>query len=44
LAYTKLIPTLPPLTTGLSPLLEWIIVPVFALFVARRYALRHTGI
>ena len=35
-AYSELMPTLPPLETGLSPLLQWIVVPVFAFWWARR--------
>lgn len=42
-AYSKLMPTLPPLGTGLSPLLEWIAVPALALFVTHRYAAGRTG-
>ena len=30
-AYAPLMPTLPPLGTGLSPLLQWIIVPTLAM-------------
>jgi hypothetical protein len=35
-AYSRLMPTVPPLGTGLSPLLEWLVVPVLALLVLRR--------
>ncbi len=42
-AYSSLMPTLPPLGTGLSPLLEWIIVPTLAFFVTYRFAAGHTG-
>ena len=34
-AYSALMPTLPPLGTGLSPLLQWLIVPTLALHIAR---------
>jgi hypothetical protein len=37
-AYSKLMPTLPPLGTGLSPLLGWITVPALAFLVTHRYA------
>ncbi|MBI4273753.1 MAG: hypothetical protein HY659_03500 [Rhizobiales bacterium] len=37
-AYAELMPRLPPLGTGLSPVLEWIVVPVLALIVTRRDA------
>jgi len=42
-AYSKLMPTLPPLGTGLSPLLEWIVVPVLAFVVTHRDAAGRTG-
>ena len=38
-AYSELMPTLPPLGTGLSPLLQWIVVPMFgfaAIWLRRR--------
>jgi hypothetical protein len=35
-AYTELMPTLPPLGTGLSPLLEWAVVPLLALLLTQR--------
>jgi hypothetical protein len=39
-AYTDLMPLVPPLGTGLSPLMQWLVVPGAALWaVARR---RHT--
>ena len=34
-AYSDLMPRVPPLGTGLSPLMEWIVVPVFALLMVR---------
>ena len=34
-AYSALMPTLPPLGTGLSPLLQWLGVPTLALHIAR---------
>ena len=37
-AYSDLMPRLPLLGTGLSPLLQWIVVPTLALFAARRTA------
>jgi hypothetical protein len=36
-AYAPAMPRLPPLGTGLSPLLEWIVVPLTAFAWARRY-------
>ncbi len=33
--YSSLMPTVPPLMTGLSPLLQWIIVPIVTLRIAR---------
>lgn len=39
-AYSQLMPVVPLLDTGLSPLLQWLIVPVVGLFWARRTALR----
>jgi hypothetical protein len=35
-AYSHFMPRVPPLGTGLSPLLEWIVVPAFALLTLRR--------
>ena len=35
-AYSDLMPTLPPLGTGLSPILQWIIIPSLALHFATR--------
>jgi len=35
-AYTDLMPLVPPLGTGLAPLLQWIVVPAVALWAAGR--------
>lgn len=35
-AYAPLMPTLPPLGTGLTPLLQWLVVPSLALWLAGR--------
>lgn len=32
-SYSELMPTIPPLETGLSPLLQWIIVPVVTIWI-----------
>lgn len=37
-AYSRLMPTLPVIGTGLVPLLQWLLVPTFAL----RFATRHS--
>ncbi len=34
--YSELMPLVPPFGTGLSPLLQWIIVPLLALGISRR--------
>ena len=34
--YSELMPLVPPFGTGLSPLLQWIIVPTLALWMTRR--------
>ena len=34
-AYSELMPTLPPLGTGLSPLLQWIVVPIVGFALVR---------
>ena len=34
-AYSKLMPTLPGLGTGLSPLLQWLVIPIVAFWWAR---------
>jgi|GEM_PF-504097 len=35
-AYTDKMPTVPPLGTGLSPLLQWIIIPTIALMATKK--------
>jgi hypothetical protein len=40
-AYAPAMPRLPPLGTGLSPLLQWIIVPPAAFAWARRYSAQN---
>jgi len=35
-AYSDLMPTIPPLGTGLTPLLQWLIVPALALVAAKQ--------
>jgi hypothetical protein len=37
-AYSELMPVLPWLGTGLSPLIQWIVIPIGALWLARRNA------
>ena len=39
-AYSSLMPTLPAIGTGLSPLLQWLVIPIVALWWARP---RHAG-
>ena len=39
-AYSELMPTLPSLGTGLSPLLQWVVVPVIGFAVMRRWVRR----
>lgn len=34
--YTDLMPRVPPLGTGLSPLMQWIVIPPLALWLTRR--------
>lgn len=34
-SYSELMPTIPPLGTGLSPLLQWIIVPAVTIWIAK---------
>jgi hypothetical protein len=36
--YTELMPTLPPLGTGLSPLAQWMVIPLAAFWWVRRPA------
>jgi hypothetical protein len=36
--YSELMPRLPPLGTGLSPALQWIVIPTAAFIWARRYS------
>ena len=35
-SYSDLMPLLPPLDTGLSPVLQWLLLPVLSFFVARK--------
>ena len=42
-AYTEAMPRLPWLGTGLAPLLQWVLVPPFALLAARRSAVQRGG-
>jgi hypothetical protein len=35
-SYSPRMPTVPPLGTGLSPILQWLVVPTLALGAARR--------
>lgn len=34
--YSELMPLVPPFGTGLSPLVQWVVVPLLVLFVVRR--------
>ncbi len=43
-AYSDLMPTLPWIGTGLSPVLQWIVVPAVGFAIARRVTLRATGV
>ncbi len=38
--YSELMPTLPPFGTGLSPLLQWIVVPIIGFAVMRHWVRR----
>jgi len=40
-AYSDLMPVIPIANIGLSPLLQWILIPAIALWIARRKALEH---
>lgn len=40
-AYSDLMPVVPFIETGLSPLLQWLIVSLVALWLARRAAQRE---
>ena len=40
-AYSNLMPTLPPLGTGLSPILQWLVVPTLALWAAHCAGLKR---
>ena len=42
-AYSELMPTIPPLGTGLSPILQWFIIPIVAYIVALRAAIAWGG-
>jgi hypothetical protein len=35
--YSDLMPLVPPFGTGLSPLLQWIVIPPLVLWLSRRY-------
>lgn len=40
-AYTETMPRIPPLGTGLAPLLQWLVVPVIAFLVTRSVSQRR---
>jgi len=42
-AYAERMPVVPLIETGLSPLLQWLVVPLIALWLARRAVVRHDG-
>jgi hypothetical protein len=42
-AYSDLMPTLPWIETGLSPVLQWSVLPAIGFTIARRKALRASG-
>lgn len=37
--YSELMPLVPPLGTGLSPLLQWLVIPPLVIWLARRHLL-----
>jgi hypothetical protein len=39
-AYSELMPTVPPLGTGLSPLLQWVVVPIIGFTLLRHWVRR----
>ena len=41
-AYSPLMPVLPPFGTGLTPLLQWLIIPALGLWWARRWSSSHS--
>jgi hypothetical protein len=41
-AYSDRMPVVPVIGTGLSPLLQWVVVPTVAAEAARRIVLRHS--
>lgn len=43
-AYSELMPTLPWIRTGISPVLQWIVLPAIGFMIARRMALRATNV
>jgi hypothetical protein len=42
-AYSDLMPVVPVIETGLSPLLQWLVVPLAALWLARRLVVSRGG-
>lgn len=42
-AYSPLMPVVPIINTGLSPLLQWIVIPIAALFAAKRASLQSSS-
>ena len=42
-SYSDWMPVLPVVDVGLSPILQWIVIPPMALWIARRYFLAETG-
>jgi len=41
--YSPLMPIVPVLNVGLSPILQWIFIPIFQLWIVRRILLGYTG-
>ena len=39
--YTAQMPVLPPFGTGLSPLLQWVVIPVISYVLAKKYILKR---
>lgn len=43
-AYSELMPVIPVIDAGVSPLLQWLVVPLSALWLARRMARRDSAV
>ena len=42
-SYSELMPLVPPFGTGLSPLAQWVVVPLLVIWFTQKFGDRHTA-